>query len=228
MCLTLICFSLKTTLANSLYCCTIAGCFRHLRNTEHGIIKSSNYKMPWEEDPCFSSDEKPQQNDFFSFSFSVNESTHLTLLLPPIHSLHIFLETPPFIHLQLHGLQTPSSVRCRRLGCRPPPWHTHDDAWPCLHSGHTQSYITHVCETATLSPSLSGYAPSARQRSHSSHWTQQRNPDWNAARCSNWAADWDRNNGGNEQDGLPALSLLEYFNILENCVLSAKFKTNSV
>lgn len=116
----------------------------------------------------------------------------------------------PFIHRHLAAIHTASSVRCRHLGCRPSSWHTHTQ-WRMallLKSGRTQSYVTHVCENVTLCVPVSGeYALSRRQKSLFSYRTQSRNPDWNAAQCSNWAADCDKNNGSNDRDGWPAPGL---------------------
>lgn len=101
----LICFPLKQVLTYSLQQqCTD-------RNTEHCAAKYSNCIG---KAPVGAPREKLQQNNSSSFLYSVDESSHLTLSLPPILSLHIFLMTPPsftFMHLQLSALRHHSSVR---------------------------------------------------------------------------------------------------------------------
>lgn len=93
---------------------------------------------------------------FLLMSPLIRHCYHLLFMAFTSSSRHFHL---PFIHPHLSAIPTPSSVRCRRLGCRPPPWHTEWRMALPLKSGHTQSYITHVRENATLSLPLSGYTP---------------------------------------------------------------------
>lgn len=130
------------------------------KTTKHSRVKSSNYKMHQQEGPCFSSDEVPWPDSVFSFSF--NETAHLTLLLPPIHSLRIFHF--PFIYVQPSALWTPSSVKCRWM------W-TSTVTHKMTHGPvYIQDTFTLFSKTANVFLPLSGYISSFHPHAEHCRW----------------------------------------------------------